>query len=60
MKDIGFVEGEDAAYWKPAGNTMGIPRVTTKGGRRASSTSVYLKPVLESQSNIQLLIDTEV
>jgi len=60
MKAIGFVEGEDAAYWKPTGGTMGIPRVTTEGGRRASSTSVYLKPVLESNSNIQLWIDTDV
>jgi choline dehydrogenase-like flavoprotein len=60
MKAIGFVEGEDVAYWKPTGGTMGIPRVTTEGGRRASSTSVYLKPVLESNSNIQLWIDTDV
>lgn len=60
MEAIGFVEAEDAAYWKPAGGTMGIPRVTTAGGRRASSTSVYLKPVLESQSNIKLSIDTDV
>lgn len=60
MEAIGFVEAEDAAYWKPAGGTMGIPRVTTSGGRRASSTSVYLKPVLESQSNIKLSIDTDV
>ncbi len=60
MKATGFVEAEDAAYWKPTGGVMGIPRVTTAGGRRTSSTSVYLKPVLESQSNIKLSIDTDV
>lgn len=59
MKAIGYLEKEDAAYWKPTGKTMGIPKVTTNNGRRASSTSVYLKPVLE-QSNIKLMVQTEV
>jgi choline dehydrogenase len=58
MKAIGYIEAEDAAYWKPFGGTMGIPRVTTKNGRRASSTSEYLKPALE-QTNIELMVETE-
>ena len=32
MKAQGFFASEDAAYWKPFGGTMGIPKVTTVGG----------------------------
>jgi len=60
MKAQGFFASEDAAYWKPFGGTMGIPKVTTVGGRRSSSTSMYLKPALENNSNIQLWTETTV
>jgi choline dehydrogenase-like flavoprotein len=60
MKAQGFLASEDAAYWKPFGGTMGIPKVTTVGGRRSSSTSMYLKPALENNSNIQLWTETTV
>ena len=58
MEGIGYKYSEDAAFFMPKTNTMGIPRVGARNGRRTSPASEYLAPALE-QANIELWTETE-
>ncbi len=60
MEAVGYKFSDTAAYYKPIGGTMGIPMVTVTNGRRSSSASVYLKPVLKNNSNIKLWTEMDV
>ncbi len=58
MEGVGYKFSDTAAYYKPIGGTMGLPRVTVTNGRRSSSASMYLKPALK-QGNIKLWTEKE-